>query len=498
MEADDAPQGPDWSWEQDPQFRFTRAMSPDAHEEQGLSAWIGARRWDLPGATALTLTWEEHRAMLSARLPFHDFQFVWDRDGQPCCVSCSGRPRFDGDGRFMGYQGTARDVTASWRQRARLEDAQALLGVAAALGRFGAWSVELPSGLVRWTDQARAIHEAPLSRECEVQDVLEMYAPEHRALLLDAFQRCVREGTPYDIEVQALTASRQRVWVRVIGVAVRNAAGRTLRVQGAYQDVHKARQLAEEHRNHSEELERRVRDRTEALQRLNQELSAFTVAVAHDLRAPLAGLSGFCRALAEHLAPARDATAAHYLSRIQAGATRMDELLAGLLELSRIGRAPLAVRQVDLSALARDTVESLRAAAPEREVQVEVQDGLAVHGDTRLLRTLVENLLGNAWKFTTACAAACIAFGRDPHGSFFVRDNGAGFDMAYAADLFAPFRRLHGEDEFQGLGIGLASARRVVERHGGRIWAESAPGAGTTLRFTLAADPAGWQPAGRS
>lgn len=235
----------------------------------------------------------------------------------------------------------------------------------------------------------------------------------------------------------------------------------------------------------NERLEQRVRERTEQLKRINEELSAFTLAVAHDLRAPLAGISGFTRALAERLAEHADDKIAHYLSRIQAGVARMDDLLEGLLALSRIGSAEIAAQLQDLSEIARDTVESLFAAAPQRQVLVDIHDGLQAHGDARLLRTLVENLVGNAWKFSATRQPARIEVGRDAQGAFFVRDNGAGFDMQHAQQLFTPFRRLHDAQEFSGLGLGLASARRVVERHGGRIWAESAPDAGAVFRFTL-------------
>jgi len=240
----------------------------------------------------------------------------------------------------------------------------------------------------------------------------------------------------------------------------------------------------------NEQLEERVRERTEQLKRINEELSAFTLAVAHDLRAPLAGISGFSRAIAERLEGHPDAKVAHYLSRVQAGVERMDDLLEGLLALSRIGSAEIAPQPQDLSAIARETIECLRTAAPGRPVLVRIEDGLRAHGDARLLRTLVENLLGNAWKFTAARDPAHIEMGRDTEGAYFVRDNGAGFDMQHARELFTPFRRLHDAQAFGGLGIGLASARRVVERHGGRIWAEAAPGAGAVFRFTLGAGPA--------
>ena len=163
----------------------------------------------------------------------------------------------------------------------------------------------------------------------------------------------------------------------------------------------------------------------------------------------------------------------------------MEDLLAGLLSLSQVGRAELVQQPVDVAAVAREAVEALRAAEPARRVVVRVQEDLHAHADLRLLRTLMDNLVGNAWKFSAHRDPALLEIGRDTDGAFFVRDNGTGFDMAHADALFTPFRRLHDAGEFAGLGIGLASARRVVERHGGRIWAESAPDAGAVFRFTL-------------
>lgn len=241
-------------------------------------------------------------------------------------------------------------------------------------------------------------------------------------------------------------------------------------------------------------LEARVAARTRELSEANRELESFAYSVSHDLRAPLRGIEGFSRLLEERHAGALDATARDYLARVRAGTARMGELIEALLKLSRIRRAEPELAEVDVSELASDIAAELAAAQPERRVDVRIQPGLVAHADRTLLRNLLDNLLGNAWKFTRDAAHARIDVHgwRDAQGVdwFEVRDNGAGFDAAYANKLFKPFQRLHSQDEFAGHGIGLASVWRIVERHGGRIEAEGEPGKGARFRFTLADDDA--------
>ena len=232
-------------------------------------------------------------------------------------------------------------------------------------------------------------------------------------------------------------------------------------------------------------LESRIVERTEQLSATNQELEAFSYSVSHDLRAPLAAISGFSAALQEKLGGSVDARALHYLTRIQAGVRKMEELIEAMLQLSRVVRAPLERRDVDLSQLAHDALESLQQQSPQRRVQVRIEPGLVADGDPRLLRIAIENLVGNAWKFTSTREDAVIEVGRKDANVFFVRDNGVGFDMTYAGKLFTAFHRLHTESEFPGTGIGLATVRRVIVRHHGRVWAESQPGERTAFYFAL-------------
>jgi light-regulated signal transduction histidine kinase (bacteriophytochrome) len=221
----------------------------------------------------------------------------------------------------------------------------------------------------------------------------------------------------------------------------------------------------------------------------NEELEAFSYSVSHDLRAPLRGVDGFSQALLEDYSENLPAKGRDYLRRVRAAALRMGELIDDLIELSRVERSELRRERVDLSQIARHVAASLRKTAPEREVEMTIEPDVMAEIDPRLCRILLENLIGNAWKFTAKTENPSIAFGATVEGghvTLFVRDNGAGFNAAHAAKLFAPFQRLHSESEFPGTGIGLATVQRIVSRHGGRVWGEGIPGQGATFYFTLA------------
>jgi DNA-binding response OmpR family regulator len=236
---------------------------------------------------------------------------------------------------------------------------------------------------------------------------------------------------------------------------------------------------------------RRVRDEkivAEELERQNRELDAFSYSVAHDLRAPLRSISGFSAALVEDYAPQLDDRAKDYLQRVQTSARRMGELIDDLLQLAKVGRAELRKQPVDLAGMARSTVKQLRDRDPSRGVELVVAEKIVVEADRGLLQVLLDNLLSNAWKFTSKRADARIEVGIanvDGVPAYFVRDNGAGFEPSHAARLFRPFQRLHSSTDFEGTGIGLATVQRVVTRHGGRVWAEGAIGSGATFFFTL-------------
>jgi light-regulated signal transduction histidine kinase (bacteriophytochrome) len=219
-----------------------------------------------------------------------------------------------------------------------------------------------------------------------------------------------------------------------------------------------------------------------------RELESFSYSVAHDLRAPLRHVDGFSQVLLEDSSANLDEKARDSLRRVRAAAQRMAELIDDLLQLSRVGRAEFRREPVDLSDLAGAVARDLEGTESRRHVRCTVEDGLMADGDVRLLRMVFENLLGNAWKFTSRVTEAAVEVGRvrsEIEPAFFVRDNGAGFDSAYADRLFRPFQRLHSETEFPGTGIGLATVQRIIQRHGGRIWAEGEVGAGATVYFTI-------------
>ncbi len=317
---------------------------------------------------------------------------------------------------------------------------------------------------------------------------------------IEAYERVVKTGV-----AERIAGFRAGLGKHIEVSAWRSGPGRFAAV---IRDV-TARQRAEDDiRTWNATLERRVEERTAQLLDANRELEAFSYSVSHDLRAPLRSVEGFARILLrDYRGKPLDEIGADYLNRMCAASQRMGQLIADLLELARISRLELSPRTVDLSGIANSVADELRGRDPERSVDVQVQPDLAAQADERLLRVALDNLLGNAWKFTGRTAAASIAFGVNglasggpagraspptstgapgqPAPVYFVRDNGAGFDVATANKLFAPFQRFHSQEDFEGNGIGLATVQRIVRRHGGRIWAESQPGQGSTFYFTL-------------
>lgn len=261
-------------------------------------------------------------------------------------------------------------------------------------------------------------------------------------------------------------------------------------LQGHIRDISERKSIERELASYREGLERLVAVRTNELERANREIESFSYSVSHDLRSPLRTISGFSGTLMEVYSGVLDETGMSYLHRIIAATRRMSALIDGLLSLSRLGSNALVKEDVELGTMAEYVVRRLRENDPVREVDVVVQSNLRAFADRHLIENVLENLIGNAWKFTAQVSRACIEVGSVPEGGetvFFVRDNGAGFDMAYSDKLFGVFQRLHG-DEHAGTGIGLATVRRIVDRHGGRVWAEGAVDKGACFYFTLGTD----------
>ena len=274
---------------------------------------------------------------------------------------------------------------------------------------------------------------------------------------------------------------------RIAGVLDRVAHDRaySLRVDPAPGDLGRVANSVNALLTEIQERDMTARRRAIELEAVNKDLEAFAYSVSHDLRAPLGSIDGFTQALEMDYGHLYDETAREYISWVREGCRQMRELIDGLLQMARLSRAEVQREAVDLSSIAHSVADALKQTNPTRPVRFDIRDGVRTVGDERLLRAVMENLMGNAWKFTRNRADARIEFGQSG-GAYYVRDNGAGFDPSHAAKMFRPFQRLHSSREFEGTGIGLATVQKIVEKHGGRAWAEGEVEKGATIYFTTA------------
>ncbi len=387
-------------------------------------------------------------------------------------------------------------------------DLQERLGLALAVGRVGVWEFPLesaPSIQVSTGKRAavRVANHIFLSKD--LQSILgwdengfdgtfsSLWAKLYRGdqlVVLEAFGKAIRFGTDLELEIRFSQTGNKVGWLLVRGHLYHDEEGRPERLLGTAVDItgYKAGEL--QATQSRADLERKLAARTQQLRATAEEFDAFCYSVSHDLRAPLRSIRGFNEVLLERYAAKLDPPGQEFLRRACESSHRLDRLIDDLLKLSRVGRAELTRRSVDLSRLASEIAASLQASAPDRQVLFQISPGLRAIGDEPLLRIVLDNLLGNAWKFTSKRVEARVEFGyaAAPVGAFFVRDNGAGFDASYAGRLFGVFQRFHTESEFAGTGVGLAVVKRIIRRHGGEVWAEGAVDGGATFYFSLKND----------
>ena len=391
-------------------------------------------------------------------------------------------------GVLMNYH----DITERKHVEDVMRESEAKLKKAQHFAHVGSWTWNIKENQLAWSDEMFRLFG--LERETFTGSLDDVIArsihPEDRSKVDQSNLSVIQNQQPVPLEYRVVWPDQSVHWVWAeAGEMILDEMGSVSSLSGTILDITERKRASEEIRQMNADLEQRVADRTIQLTAANQELEAFSYSVSHDLRAPLRSLDGFSIVLLEDYAGQLDEPGKNYLARIQEASRRMNQLINDLLDLSRVTRADFTRQRVDLSALANSIAAELKAQSPQRQVEFEITVDLIVQGDASLLKIVLENLLNNAYKFTSRREQASIQVGRveqDGQWIYFVRDNGAGFDMDYANKLFGAFQRLHSEKEFPGTGIGLATVQRIIHRHGGRVWAEGAVDQGATFYFTIA------------
>lgn len=405
-------------------------------------------------------------------------------------------PLKDTKGNTYAVCGVSTDITSLKKAEEALRKSEKSLREAQRIAHIGNWEWDVEKDQVYKSDEVLRIFGKRAEELANYESIITSVHKDDREAVIMRFREAIDRERAYSVDARITRGDGAQRIVHFQGEVVRDAAGKAVRMDGTVQDITERKLAEDEVVKLNRELEARVEERTLELKRANEELAAakteietFSYSVAHDLRSPLRLIDGFTMLLLKKHADRLDRDGQDHLLRIRSSAKRMAQLIDDLMNLSFVMRAEVVPVAVDLSAIAESITTDLEKADPERRARFSVEQGLSALGDEKLLRMVLENLLGNAWKFTSKRADASIEFRRCGEEAgmevYCVADNGVGFDPVHSESLFQPFHRLHSHDEFPGTGIGLATVKRVIQRHGGRVWAEGRPGAGAVFYFTV-------------
>ncbi|MGN6112502.1 MAG: sensor histidine kinase [Luteimonas sp.] len=388
-----------------------------------------------------------------------------------------------------GPSAAASDPSELKRLEQRLRRIERLMVDTQGVAHLGIWEWDVSEPTATWSDELYRIYGlTPETYTPTYENYLAMVHPDDRQFVMDATNRVFHEHVPYSHDERVLLADGSLRYLHTWAHPVLDEEGKLERLVGVCQDITEQKRAEAQILELNRDLERRVAERTRTIERSLRDVEAFNAMISHDLRAPLQVIAMTCQLMAmDDSAPLPPKLTGH-LERVQRSVDHMTQLVNALLALAHVGGAALERTDVDLSAMAAEIMADLRRLSPEREATVDIAPGLACRADAGLMRSVMENLLGNAWKYSSRVPHARIAVGSallDGRPAFFVSDNGAGFDPADAGRLFRPFERLHKASEFSGTGVGLAVVQRIIERHGGQVEAQAEPGKGATFTFDV-------------